>query len=67
MNEQAKPGDTIRIVKMVDPIHTNESGKEYIVEHIDDAGHLWCKGLSVSVLPDVDEYQIIKKHNNEKE
>lgn len=61
MNEQAKPGDTIRIIKMVDPIHTNESGKEYIVEHIDDAGHLWCKGLGVSVLPDVDEYQIIKK------
>ena len=36
MNDQAKPGDTIRIVKMVDPIHTNESGKEYIVEHIDE-------------------------------
>ncbi len=53
-------GDIIRIKKMIDPIH-DYSEKEFKVEYIDDAGNLWCEGASVSILPDVDEYEIIKK------
>lgn len=61
MNEKANVGDIIRIIELIDPIHTNESGRELRVERIDGAGHLWCEGLSVSVLPDVDKYEIIKR------
>ena len=66
LNPKVKPGDTILVTKMVDP-YRNYSGHKLIVKHIDDAGGIWCEGCSVSILPDVDEYQLVNSTNDEKE
>ena len=53
-----KVGDTIRIINMDGEKHYN--GNEGIVEHIDCMGQLHGTWGGLAVIPEVDEYEIIK-------
>ena len=54
-----KVGDRIRILKMDDPYALYYPGKEGIVTHIDDMGHLHGTWGGLAVLLDVDEIEVI--------
>ena len=58
MNKKVKVGDKIRIVKM-DGEPWND-GKEGIVEMIDGIGQLHGTWGGVAVIPEIDEFKIIK-------
>lgn len=54
---QAKVGDKIRIIEMVDEPDYN--GREGVVEHIDSIGQLHGTWGGCGLLPDVDTYIVI--------
>ena len=54
--ENVKKGDKIRVICMSG--EPNYNGKIGIVEHIDDAGHIWF-GYGCAIIPTVDEFEII--------
>lgn len=52
-------GDTIRINYMKnEPQYT---GKEGVITHIDDYGQIFGSWGGLAVVPDVDDFEIIKK------
>ena len=52
-------GDTIKIISMKDePQYTNRVGT---VTHIDDAGQIHGTWGGCAVIPEVDEFEIIKR------
>ena len=59
-----KKGDRIRIIRMDDSngkdlsVH-RMNGITGIVDFIDDMGHLHLVGYGLSVIPEIDEYEII--------
>jgi len=59
-NEKARVGDTIKIIRLEDPYDHTYSGRVGMVEHIDDAGQLHGTWGGLAVIPEVDEYAIIK-------
>lgn len=54
-----KVGDTIRIINMEG--EPQYSGREGVVEHIDGLGDLQGTWGGLAVVPEADEYEIIKK------
>ena len=55
-----KAGDTIRIINMSgEPAYTGKMGT---VDHIDDAGHIHGTWGGLSLIPDEDEYEIVKEN-----
>ena len=66
MKATAKVGDTIRIIRM-----DNANGKDWqadryngkvgVVTHIDDMGGLFGTWGGLSVIPEVDEFEIISE------
>jgi hypothetical protein len=55
---KAKVGDKIRIIHMEgEPQYT---GKEGIVEFIDDAGQLHGSWGGLAILPDEDEWEVVE-------
>lgn len=59
-NEKAKEGDTIRIDRLDDPYDSNYPGRIGVVQHIDDAGQIHGTWGGLAVIPEIDEYTIIK-------
>ena len=56
--ETVNIGDTIKIISMKDePQYTNRVG---VVTHIDDAGQIHGTWGGCAVIPEVDEFKIIK-------
>lgn len=58
-------GDRIRIIKMDDCNGKDLSvqrmnGQEYTVKFVDDIGQIHLEEIGLSVIPDVDEFEIIK-------
>ena len=54
-------GKRVEIIRMEDPYSSLKSGDKGIVEGEDDLGHLlvkWDNGSSLSLLPEIDEYEI---------
>lgn len=35
-------------------------GREGVVEHIDSIGQLWCTWGGLAIIPDVDDFEILK-------
>jgi len=60
-NEKAKVGDTIKIVRLDDPYDKTYPGRIGVVEFIDSMGQLHGTWGGLAVIPEVDEYEIIKK------
>lgn len=59
MTKKIKAGDKIKIISMKDePDYDNRIG---VVEYIDDAGQLHGSWGSLAVIPDVDQFEIIKE------
>ena len=57
--ENVKIGDTIKIIKMEgEPQYTDREG---IVTHIDDAGQIHGTWGGCAIIPEVDNYIIIKR------
>ena len=57
-NEPVKIGDRVRIIFMQgEPDYTYKEG---VVDHIDDAGHIWLDTCGISILPDADIYEVLK-------
>lgn len=54
-------GDTIRITKLDDNYDNSYPGREGVVESIDDMGQLHGTWGGLAVIPEVDEYEIIKR------
>lgn len=59
-----KVGDKIRVIRMddsngKDPEVHRMNGVVGTIDHIDDMGYIHLKGYSLSVLPDVDEYELV--------
>jgi len=56
-------GDKIRINYMKgEPQYT---GVEGVVHYIDDIGDIHGSWGGCAIVPDVDEYEVIERHNNE--
>ncbi len=56
--ENIKIGDTIKIIEMKDePHYTNRIG---VITHIDDAGQIHGTWVGCAIVPEVDEFEIIK-------
>ena len=55
-----KVGDKIRIINMVD--EPRYSGREGIVQHIDDIGQLHGTWGGLAVIPGEDSFEIIEKN-----
>jgi hypothetical protein len=58
-------GDKIRIIQMNDCNGTDCSvhkmnGKDFIVDYIDDIGQIHLIGSGLAVIPNIDDYIIIK-------
>lgn len=60
-NEKAHPGDIIKITKLEDPYDHSYEGRIGKVEFVDDAGQLHGTWGGLAVIPETDEYTIIKK------
>jgi len=60
-NEKAKVGDTIKIVRLDDAYDATYPGRIGVVEFIDSMGQLHGTWGGLAVIPEVDEYEIIKK------
>lgn len=59
-NEKAKAGDVIRIIRLDDPYDSTYPGRTGEVLWVDDAGQLHGTWGGLAVIPEVDEYEIIK-------
>ena len=60
-----KVGDTIKIILMVG--EPQYSGKEGVVEHVDDIGQIHGSWGGCALIPGVDEFEIVEKQKMEKE
>lgn len=60
-NEKARVGDVIRIVRLDDPYDNTYPGRTGEVLSIDDAGQLHGTWGGLAVIPEIDEYEIIKR------
>lgn len=56
-----KVGDKIRIISMVD--ESRYSGREGIVQHIDDIGQLHGTWGGLAVIPGEDSFEIIEENH----
>ena len=61
-NEKAKPGDIIKITKLEDPYEHSYEGRIGKVELVDSMGQLHGTWGGLAVIPEVDEYIIVKKY-----
>lgn len=64
MKSNVKVGDTIKVIRMDDANGTDISAQKMAgvvgtVEHIDGMGQLHLKGYTLSVIPEVDEFEVI--------
>ena len=57
-----KVGDTIRIIQMCGV--PDYSGREGVIQHIDDIGQLHGTWGGLAVVPDGDSFEIIQKKEN---
>lgn len=56
-------GKRVMLVRMEDPYTNLKSGDEGIIKGVDDMGHIlvkWDNGSSLSLLPEIDEYEILE-------
>lgn len=60
-NEKAKAGDIIKIIRLDDPYDSTYPGRVGEVKFVDGAGQLHGTWGGLAVIPEVDEYVIIKK------
>ena len=54
----------VKLIRMEDPYTKLVDGDEGTIVGEDDAGHIlvrWDRGSSLSLIPDVDEYEILEK------
>lgn len=59
-NPEVKPGDKIRIIKMNDELQGAEyTGREGVVDYIDDLGQLHGTWGGLAVLPEEDIYELV--------
>ena len=59
--EKVKIGDTIKIIKMEgEPQYTSREG---VVTHIDDVGQIHGTWGDCAVIPEIDEFIILDKHD----
>lgn len=61
-----KKGDKIRIIRMDDCggkdfIVRKMDGIEGVISFIDDMGHIHLEGYSLSLIPNVDDYEVIEQ------
>lgn len=59
MNPSIKPGDKIRIIRMCGKLEY--TGKEGIIDHIDDAGQLHGSWGGLALIPDADQYEVVNE------
>lgn len=64
MKSNVKVGDTIRVIRMDDANGKDISAQRMTgvvgtIEHIDGMGQLHLKGYTLSVIPEVDEFEVI--------
>jgi len=62
---QAKVGDKIRIIALDDANGTDWQAREYtgregIIEEINEAGYMYGTWGGLGILPDIDEFEIIE-------
>lgn len=56
--ENVNVGDTIKIISMKDePQYANRTG---VITHIDDAGQIHGTWGGCAIIPDIDEFEILK-------
>ena len=59
-----KRGDKIKVIKMGDsendPTVNRMNGKVYTVNHVDDAGQIHLEECGLSIIPEIDEFVIVK-------
>lgn len=60
-NEKAKVGDRIKIIKLEDQYDKTYPGRSGTVIYIDSLGQLHGTWGSLAVIPEIDEYIIIKR------
>ena len=60
-NEKAKEGDIIKIVRLDDQYDHTYPGRIGEVKFVDSMGQLHGTWGGLAVVPEVDEYEIIKK------
>lgn len=54
----------VKLIRMEDPYTTLKSGDEGTITGVDGIGQImvkWDNGSTLSLIPDVDEYQILEK------
>ena len=64
LNEDVLDGKRVRLIHMPDDPNPIESGEEGTIKGVDGAGQImvkWDNGRSLSLIPDVDEYEIIEE------
>lgn len=54
-------GDTIRIISLDDTDDHTYAGREGVVKHIDDIGQLHGTWGGLAVIPEVDDFIVVKK------
>ncbi len=63
LREQYPFGTEVELIRM-DDRHAPPAGTKGIVTHVDDMGTIhtnWATGSSLGLIPEVDEFRIIKK------
>ena len=66
MKSIVKKGDLIRVVKM-DDVNGKDwaaakmNGQTYIVEFVDDIGQIHVYGSGLAIIPEADEFVIVKQ------
>jgi len=65
-NELPRVGDKVKVLSIdettgPDPQACKMIGHIYTVKFIDDAGNIWLDGSGISLLPDVDRYEIVDR------
>lgn len=59
-------GKRVRLIRMEDPYTNLKNGDEGTIKGVDGIGQImvsWDNGSSLSLVPDIDEYQIIENFN----
>lgn len=60
-----KVGDKIRVIRMddsngKDPYVHRMNGVVGVISHIDDMGQIHLEGYGLSIIPEVDEFEVIQ-------
>ena len=66
MKSTVKRGDLIRVIKMDDAngkdwVAARMNGQTYMVEFVDDAGQIHVYGSGLAIIPEADEFEIVKQ------